>query len=204
MATPTPDPPRLGVKEIFGPPASADPLLDELAAVALGAARAAAAIQVAGFGGLRDRVDTKSSATDMVSEVDHQAEAAVVGLITSRRPTDAILGEEGTARPGTSGVRWVLDPLDGTTNYLFGVPAFSVSIAAELDGAAVVGVVIDPSRSEVWAAITGRGARRNGVPTSVATGRSELATALVSTGFGYRAERRMSRTAGITWAATRA
>lgn len=179
-----------GPREIFGTAGSPEPLLDELAGVALQAARAAAAIHLAGFGGHRDRVETKSSATDMVSEVDHQAEAAVVGLITAHRPRDAILGEEGSSRAGTSGVRWVVDPLDGTTNYLFGVPAFSVSIAAELDDTPVVGVVIDPSRAETWAAVTGRGARRNGDPTVVAEGRSELSTALVATGFGYRAERR--------------
>ena len=176
--------------DLFGPSATPDPLGDELAALALDAARAAAAIHVAGFGGIRNRVDTKSSATDMVSDVDRQAEKAVVDIITGRRPDDAILGEEGTSHPGSSGVRWVVDPLDGTTNYLFGIPAFSVSVAAEIDDAAVVGVVIDPVRGETWAAVAGRGARLNGTPTSVAVGRSELSTALVATGFGYRAERR--------------
>jgi myo-inositol-1(or 4)-monophosphatase len=186
----SPSLPEPSVTEVFGPPPSADPVGEELAGVALDAARAAAAIHVAGFGGVRDRVDTKSSATDMVSEVDRQAEAAVVGIITERRPQDAILGEEGTSRSGSSGVRWVVDPLDGTTNYLFGIPAFSVSVAAEVDGATAVGVVIDPSRDETWAAVAGRGARLNGAPIEVAVGRSELATALVATGFGYRAERR--------------
>ncbi|MDQ6837707.1 MAG: inositol monophosphatase [Actinomycetota bacterium] len=175
---------------MFGTSASPDPLGDELASVAIAAARAAASIHVAGFGGIRNRVDTKSSATDMVSEVDRQAEAAVVTIITGRRPHDAILAEEGTSRPGSTGVRWVIDPLDGTTNYLFGIPAFSVSIAAEIDETAFVGVVIDPSRKETWAAIAGRGARLNGQPTRVAVGRSELSTALVATGFGYRAQRR--------------
>lgn len=175
---------------MFGPAASPDALGDELASVALAAARAAAAIQVAGFGGIRDRVDTKSSITDMVSEVDRQAEAAVVAILTERRPGDAILGEEGASRSGTTGVRWVVDPLDGTTNYLFGVPSFCVSIAAEVGGDGQVGVVIDPSRAETWAAAAGRGARLNGRPVSVAVGRSLLSTALVSTGFGYRSHRR--------------
>ncbi|MDQ6782436.1 MAG: inositol monophosphatase [Actinomycetota bacterium] len=181
---------ELSVAEVFGTAVSSDPLGDELATVALDAARAAAAIHLAGFGGLRDRVDTKSSATDMVSEVDRRAEEAVVAIIDASRPGDAILGEEGTARGGSTGVRWVVDPLDGTTNFLFGIPAFSVSIAAEIDGAARVGVVIDPTRAETWAAVAGRGARLNGQRTMVATGRSELSTALVATGFGYRAERR--------------
>jgi len=187
---PLDDQPESPMAEMFGAASSPDALGDELATIALAAARAAAEIQRAGFGGIREQVDTKSSATDMVSEVDRQAEAAVVGIITERRPNDAILGEEGTSRDGSSGVRWVIDPLDGTTNYLFGIPAFSVSIAAELDGATVVGVVIDPSRAETWAAVRARGARLNGRPVTVATGRSQLATALVATGFGYRAERR--------------
>ena len=185
---------RLATEHAFGArPADADAahdLLDELAAVALGAAQAAAVIQRGGFGGVRDRVDTKSSATDMVSEIDRQAEAVVAGVLGEHRPEDAVLGEEGTSRGGTTGVRWVVDPLDGTTNYLFAIPSFSVSIAAEVDGEPVVGVVIDPSRDETWAAITGRGARCNGRPISVAAGRSTLATALVATGFGYLPERR--------------
>lgn len=185
------------VEDVFGPApagASADTgLLDELAGVALDAARAAATIQVDGLGQARARIDTKTSSTDMVSEVDRQAEAAVTGILTDRRPADAVLGEEGTSREGTTGVRWVVDPLDGTTNYLFGIPAFSVSIAAEVDGEPVVGVVVDPSRDETWAAIRGRGARRNGQPARVATGRSTLETALVGTGFGYRAERRQEQ-----------
>ncbi|HET6917616.1 MAG TPA: inositol monophosphatase family protein, partial [Acidimicrobiales bacterium] len=98
--------------------------------------------------------------------------------------------EEGTTSGGTTGVRWVVDPLDGTTNYLFGLPQFAVSVAAELDGETVVGVVIDPSRDETWAAARGWGARLNGKPIRVAAGRSTLATALLATGFGYQAERR--------------
>ena len=193
MASDQTSPPPLTVAEVFGAPPDAgdhDPLLSELAGVALACAEAAAAVLAQGLEGPPPSVDTKSSATDMVSEVDRGAEAAVARVLTSRRPDDEVLGEEGTARPGTSGIRWVVDPLDGTTNFLFGIPQFSVSVAAEVEGSTLVGIVVDPSRRETWAAVAGWGARRNGRPCRVASGRSTLATALVATGFGYRAARR--------------
>lgn len=178
-------------REAFGPPAEGgDPLLDDLASVALVAAQRAAAILGAAAGHQPLHVDTKSSDTDMVSEVDRAAEAAVAEVLDQQRPDDGLLGEEGTTREGRTGVRWVVDPLDGTTNFLFGIPQFSVSIAAEIEGRPVVGVVIDPSRHETWAAVAGRPARRNGLECRVAAGRSSLATALVSTGFGYASKRR--------------
>ncbi len=178
-------------QDAFGPPGrEEDPLLAELADVALAAASGAAKLAAEGFGRVRTRIDTKSTATDMVSEVDREAEHVISVLLAERRPDDAVLGEEGTSRPGTTGVRWVVDPLDGTTNYLFGIPAWSVSVAAERGGEPVVGVVIDPSRAETWAAISGRGSYCNGDPCVVAEGRSTLATSLVGTGFGYNADRR--------------
>jgi len=161
-----------------------------LTAIALEAARGAAAVLEEGYGQRRDHVETKSSPTDMVSEVDRAAEDHITRLLAGRRPDDAVLGEEGASRPGTTAVRWVVDPLDGTTNYLFGIPAWSVSIAAEWAGRAVVGVVVDPSRHEEWQAGAGRGATCNGERCRVATGRSELSTALVGTGFSYRRDRR--------------
>jgi myo-inositol-1(or 4)-monophosphatase len=176
---------------VFGSPSPGeDPLYAELADVALDAARGAITIARTAFGGERVRIDTKSSATDMVSEVDRNSEAFVSSLLGERRPDDAILGEEGTTRAGTTGIRWVIDPLDGTTNYLFDIPAWSVSIAAERDGVPVVGVVIDGARGETWAAVAGRGAYCDGEPCHVAEGRSALETALVGTGFGYDSERR--------------
>jgi myo-inositol-1(or 4)-monophosphatase len=111
-------------------------------------------------------------------------------VLRERRPDDGLLAEEGTARAGSTGVRWVVDPLDGTTNFLFGVPQWCVSIAAEIDGHPVVGIVVDPSRDETWSAVRGRAARRNGIESVVAERRSTLETALVSTGFGYAADRR--------------
>lgn len=165
-----------------------DPLLADLAAAALEAATAASAILT--NAGEVSGVETKISATDMVSDVDRAAEAAVAEVLARRRPDDGIVGEEGTSRPGTSGVKWVVDPLDGTTNFLFGIPQFAVSIAAEVDGRPIAGVVIDPSRAEVWAALAGHGSYRNGHLCSVPDGRSTLDRALCATGFGYRAERR--------------
>lgn len=137
----------------------------------------------------RQQVDTKSTATDMVSEVDRASEEHVVREILSARPADGVLGEEGASRDGTSGVRWVIDPLDGTTNYLYGLPVFAVSVAAEIDGTAVVGVVHDPSRAETYAAVKGGGAYCGGSRLS-ASRLTELSAALVGTGFSYSAETR--------------
>ena len=181
--------PTLPVEQLFGTPENADPLLVDLARTALEAARAAAAVLLQGLH-IDLEVGTKISATDMVSEADFAAEAAVAEVIGSRRPDDSIVGEEGTESSGTSRVRWVVDPLDGTTNYLFGIPHYAVSIAAEVDGETAVGVVMDPSRDETWAAAKGWGAWLNGAPCRVAHDRSALQTALVATGFGYRPERR--------------
>ena len=165
-----------------------EPLLLDLAAAALEAAQAAAAILVNGEE--VSGIETKISSTDMVSDVDRASEAAVAEVLARLRPDDGVVGEEGTSRPGTTGVKWVVDPLDGTTNFLFGIPQFSVSIAAEIEGRPVAGVVIDPSRSEIWAALAGHGSYRNGGRCAVPDGRSTLENALCATGFGYRAERR--------------
>jgi len=143
-------------------------------------------------------VDTKTSSTDLVSDADRASEELIVSGILAVRPDDAILAEEGASRPGTSGVRWVIDPLDGTTNYLYGLPAWAVSIAAEVDGVVEVGVVADPSHNDVYSAVragSGRGrgrdggARCNGVPISV-SGATTLGTSLIGTGFAYRSARR--------------
>ncbi|MEL7156599.1 MAG: inositol monophosphatase family protein, partial [Actinomycetota bacterium] len=109
--------------------------------------------------------------------------------IVAVRPHDAIEGEEGTSRPGSSNVTWHLDPIDGTTNYVYGVPAFSVSVAAAVDDDVVAGVVVDPSLGIVYRAVAGGGATANGAPLRCSD-RDTLATALLATGFSYRAERR--------------
>jgi len=167
-----------------------DRLLDELMDVALEAASGASELLTDCFGRAHHDVGTKSSPTDMVTEMDRSAEAHIGRVLTERRPQDAVLGEEGTARSGTTGVQWVVDPLDGTTNYLFGVPAYGVSVAAEIDGETVVGVVVDPSRRETWAAVRGRGARRGETPLLLGRPSRPLREALIATGFSYRPEQR--------------
>jgi myo-inositol-1(or 4)-monophosphatase len=136
-----------------------------------------------------DDVTTKSSRTDMVTAVDRASEALIVGRLAEARPDDGVLGEEGSSREGTSGVRWIIDPLDGTTNYLYGFPLFAVSIAVEVGGHVEAGVVAHPSLKETFTARLGGGAFCNGVPIAV-SGKDDLSTALIGTGFGYDPERR--------------
>ena len=142
--------------------------------------------------GRADDVSTKSSLTDMVTAVDRASEALIVGAIERERPDDGVLGEEGSARDGTSGVRWIIDPLDGTTNYLYGFPLFAVSIAVEVDGEVEAGVVAHPSLGEVFTARRGAGAFCNGNPIAV-SGKDDLATALIATGFAYDPDRRRAQ-----------
>lgn len=134
-------------------------------------------------------VDTKSSLTDMVTATDRASERLIVERLRAARPDDAILAEEGTADAGTSGVRWVVDPLDGTTNFLYRFPAFAVSMAAEVDGVTEVAVVSDAGRGETFTAVRGRGAHLDGRSLRC-TDAADLATALVGTGFSYDAARR--------------
>lgn len=163
--------------------------LDDLLALARRLAADAAALLMDGLHHARREVATKSSSTDMVTEMDRAAERLIVDGLRRQRPDDALLGEEGSDRAGTSGVRWVIDPIDGTTNYLYGYPGFSVSIAAEVDGAPAIGVVVDPLHRDEFTAQLGGGACRNGEPISVSD-KDDLATALVATGFAYDSERR--------------
>ena len=157
--------------------------------IAVELARQAGALLLDGLPNRGAGVGTKSSGTDMVSDSDRASERLISEALARRRPDDAVLGEEGSSRDGTTGVRWIIDPLDGTTNYLYGWPAFSVSIGVEVDGEVVAGVVVDPSHEEVFTAIRGKGARCNGEPIR-ASDKADLATALVGTGFAYTADRR--------------
>jgi len=160
----------------------------ELERIASAAARAAAAL-IAGADGRPDLVARKSSPTDVVTQTDLQAEALVRRLVREETPAAGVLGEEGgTTAPGAR-LQWVIDPLDGTVNFLYGVPIFAVSIAAAVDGDVVAGAVIDVLRDELFSAHLGGGARRNGELISVSSCAS-LPDALVATGFSYRAEQR--------------
>ncbi|MFE9802628.1 inositol monophosphatase family protein [Streptomyces goshikiensis] len=132
---------------------------------------------------------TKSSPIDVVTEMDIAAEKLITGLIAERRPQDGLLGEEGADSPGTSGVRWVVDPLDGTVNYLYGLPSWSVSVAAEYRGETVAGVVAAPMRGETYHAVLGGGAWLGGTRLACRAA-APLDQALLGTGFGYLQERR--------------
>jgi myo-inositol-1(or 4)-monophosphatase len=134
--------------------------------------------------------ETKSSPTDVVTEMDTAAEQLIRKLILDQRPDDAFLGEEGGADSGRSAVRWVIDPIDGTVNYLYDLPHWSVSIGVEVDGVTVAGVVAAPRLGEVYTALRGAGSWCNGAGLRVRPA-AELSAALVATGFGYRAERRV-------------
>jgi myo-inositol-1(or 4)-monophosphatase len=125
----------------------------------------------------------------MVSDADRQAEEAITAILHAERPDDGLLGEEGASVSGSSGRRWVVDPLDGTTNFLYGLGAWAVSVAVEDDDGAIAGVVFDPVRGELFAAERGAGATANGEPIRVRTG-ATLERALIATGFGYDADRR--------------
>ena len=165
----------------------------ELLSIAEDAARAAGAVLLERFRGPRREVRSKSTPTDLVSEADIEAERALRGVLAARRPDDAVLGEEGGDRgAGTSGVRWIVDPLDGTVNFLFGIPQWAVSVACADGDGLLAGVVLDPLRDEVFAATRDGPATRDGEPVE-ASSRGDLATAMVGTGFAYDAEVRAAQ-----------
>jgi myo-inositol-1(or 4)-monophosphatase len=183
--------------------AESEGLLDLATKVAVAAGRL-----LIGSGGRPEVVATKSSPTDVVTEADQAAESLIRELIAEERPGDRILGEEGgeIAPPGGQGgrssVRWIVDPLDGTVNYLYGLPDWAVSIAAEVDGTVVAGAVFVPRRDELYSARLDNGAwlssgaldwrgEDTGSPVRLACNHDvPLAQALVATGFGYEAGRR--------------
>jgi len=174
----------------------------EALAVAMDAARAAGRQLLEGFEGEATGIDTKSSLTDLVSDADRESELAIVSAIRWAFPEDAIVAEEGSLERGGSGRTWYIDPLDGTINYLYGVPHWSVAICLADATGALVGVVYDPLRDELFAAKRGAGAhvsRRGGSPralrTTAATG---LGRALVATGFAYVAADRKEQARILT------
>jgi myo-inositol-1(or 4)-monophosphatase len=126
----------------------------------------------------------KGSPTNLVTEMDAQAEALIVDGLLTAFPADAILAEERGAQAGRSGRRWIVDPLDGTTNYAHGVPLYAVSIALEVEGRVRLGVVYDPSQRELFVAERGGGAACNEVPLAVSS-TTTLDAALLATGFPY-------------------
>jgi len=162
----------------------------ELLTLAEEAARAAGRLIVQGRPDRAVEVTaTKSSATDIVTEMDQASERLLVEHIRAVRPDDGFLGEEGADEAGTSGVTWVIDPIDGTVNYLYQLPGFAVSVGVRIGDEIVAGAVVNPTSGEVWTARRGHGAWLDGRPIHV-NEPPPLAMALVATGFGYDSERR--------------
>src|SRR5436305_2924659 len=169
----------------------------ELLAVACDAAEAAAAELRQRLGQRARGVRSKSTPTDLVSDADLAAEHAIRSVLAERRAGDSILGEEGGESAGGE-IRWVVDPLDGTTNYLFGIPAFAVSIACEDAAGGLAAVVLDLSRDERFEA-TGSGERTLNVePLQARAWAETLDVAMVATGFGYDAELRVRQADVLT------
>lgn len=152
-------------------------------------ARAAGEVLMSYYGRPAEGLASKSSETDLVSDADREAERAVRELLAAERPDDGLLAEEGSDSAGASGRRWIVDPLDGTINFLYGFPAWAVSVALEGADGIAVGVIHSPVHGETFSAVRGEGAQLNGRVVHVSE-RRELERAMVATGFSYDAERR--------------
>jgi myo-inositol-1(or 4)-monophosphatase len=178
-------------------PADMSPeLADELLELALDVAREAGElVRTRREDGVRVAA-TKSSVTDVVTDADRASEKLVLERILEARPDDGVLGEEGSDTVGISGVRWIVDPIDGTVNYLYGMPQYAVSIGVEVDGTVEVGVVVNAATGEEFTAVRGRGATRDGRPISVRTP-APLDRSVVSTGYNYVREVRAKQAAAV-------
>jgi len=149
------------------------------------------------------RIATKSSSTDVVTHMDEQSESYIVAEISRTRPGDGILGEEGTSVPSETGRTWVIDPLDGTVNYLYGIPYWAVSIGLrdDVSGAGILGIVFAPELDALYVAVTGKGAWKQTGDTwrkLAVSGCNDLGQALMGTGFGYSASRRVKQSRVLT------
>jgi myo-inositol-1(or 4)-monophosphatase len=164
--------------------------------VAVAAAVAAGDLLLERFRRPATGVERKSSSTDMVSDADRDAEALIRSLIGERRPGDAVLGEEG-GRAGAGDLLWVVDPLDGTTNYLYRQPVWAVSVACEDADGGVAGVVHHPCLGETFTAVRGGGAFCNGAPIAVSAS-GDLARSLIGTGFAYSAHVRAGQARALS------
>lgn len=169
--------------------------MNELLGIAERLARRAGSVALEGRRGGELGASTKSSPTDMVTEYDKLCETLIVEGITDARPDDAIVGEEGANKPGSTGIEWHIDPIDGTTNFVFDQPNWSVSIGTCDAQGPLAGAVYMPVLDEMFTASRGGGAFRNGVPIAPRDVTS-VADALVATGFSYdpEARRRHGRT----------
>ena len=166
-------------------PSFANELLEICKTLAMTGGKNALAGRLAGL----TQVETKSTSTDMVTEFDRATEKYIVGEIRSRRPKDTIIGEEGASISGTSGITWCIDPIDGTTNFLYALPGWSVSIGCSDDNGPLVGAVYIPALDEMFHAVRGQGAFLNNNQIFCNT-TSDVSKALVCTGFSYSPEQR--------------
>lgn len=174
------------------------PLLADLEAIAVDVARSAGRLVVDERPDAVEVASTKSTTTDVVTVMDQRSQDHLLARLREARPDDAVLGEESGGASGTSGITWVIDPIDGTVNYLYGIRQYAVSIAV-VEGdpdphtwRALAGVVVNPASGEVFAASAGGVATLDGATIAVAPP-VELSQALVGTGFGYRAEIRVEQ-----------
>ena len=161
----------------------------ELLDLSVRIARAAGDLLLDHFRQPAEDVESKSSPTDPVSAADKASEALILDMIEAARPEDGVLSEEGGGEVSGSGLLWVVDPLDGTVNFLFGLPGWAVSIAVEDEEGALVGVVHQPTTGETFTAVRGAGAFLDGRSIQVSA-RQDLSSALVGTGFAYDARAR--------------
>jgi myo-inositol-1(or 4)-monophosphatase len=169
---------------------------DVLLRLASGLAREAGTLALAGRRGSVLERHTKSSTTDLVTQHDRAAESLIVGRLLAERPGDAIVGEEGAAHDGTSGYEWFLDPIDGTTNFVYDLPAWSTSVAVAYRGVTVAGAVFVPVAGELFAARLGGGATLDERPIRN-SGETDLSLALVATGFSYQPANRAAQATAI-------
>jgi myo-inositol-1(or 4)-monophosphatase len=157
---------------------------DALLEIAASSARSAGKLLLERFREPAAGVATKSTPTDLVSDADRDAERLLIDEISRVRPGDGWLGEEGGSGGSSTGIRWVIDPLDGTVNFLYGIPVWAVSVAAEDGRGALAAVVHDPIHDETFSAARGEGAWLDGAPITVSD-ETDLARALIGTGFAY-------------------
>lgn len=167
-----------------------------LARLAVEAAEGAAALLVEHRRRPIEGVSAKSGPTDLVSDADRAAERHIVEFLRARRPGDGILAEEGSDRTTSTGLTWVIDPLDGTINFLYDIPIWCVSVAVADRAGTVAGAVVDPNRKETFWAARGEGAWLGHRRLAVGDGR-DLATSLVGTGFAYDAVTRREQAAVV-------
>lgn len=144
---------------------------------------------VASLDGARPTVRSKSTATDLVTDLDTWAERHITERLLAARPDDSVMGEEGADHHGSSGVTWCIDPIDGTVNFVHGLAGFNVSIAAQVEGRSIAAVVTSPLHQDTFTAVLGGGAFCNDRPVRCSD-QADLARAVVGTGFGYDPGRR--------------